>query len=209
MWLSPLDEVIRVLTSPDRLCAPSAIYGMEPHTKGIYAWWFKDISSIVPVNGTRGIADLNLLYVGIGPSTGKSKQSLRDRLKSHISPNTTKSTLRRTLACLLSETQMLQLEVARTSRKKSSKAVTHHFGLNANEQMLSTWMDSHAKVSWAAHDRPWDVEQELIQILKPPLNIDRNERHPFYEALCDSRQKHFGAALQRWKAERRDSDSVA
>jgi hypothetical protein len=182
---------------------------MEPDTKGIYAWWFKDISSIVPVNGTRGTADLNLLYVGIGPSTAKSKQSLRDRLKSHISPNTTKSTLRRTLACLLSETLMLQLEVARTSRKKSSKAVTHHFGLKANEQILSKWMDSHAKVSWVAHDRPWDVEQELIQILKPPLNIESNKLHPFYKALCDSRQNHFGAALQRWKAERRDSDTVA
>jgi hypothetical protein len=148
---------------------------------------------------------MNLLYVGIGPESEKSKQFLNNRLECHLSPDSSKSTLRRSLACLLSETLTLQLEVTRTSRKKHSNTITYHHGLGADEKVLSKWIDDHAKITWTPHDHPWDIEAQLIQALKPPLNIKGNTSHPFKKSLYDLRQRHFMQALLRWK-DRGESD---
>jgi hypothetical protein len=142
---------------------------------------------------------MSLLYVGTGPKDAKSKRFLRDRLKDHIGQDSTRSTLRRSLGCLLAECLGLEFEVARTSRRKRSGSTVYHFGLGAGESLLSDWIEKNARISWIKHDRPWELEGDLIRKLVLPLNLQDNDRHPFAKTIGDLRQKHFDKALQKRK----------
>ena len=120
---------------------------------------------------------MNLAYVGTGPKQANSKRFLRERLKEHIGRDATKSTLRRSLGCRPAESLQLEFEVARVSSSKRSGRITYHFGLGARESVLSDWIEKNARVSWLKHDRPWDLESELISKPMLPLNVQDNDRH--------------------------------
>jgi hypothetical protein len=49
-------------------------------------------------------------------------------------------------------------------------------------------MASNAFVVWSECDRPWLVEEQLISATHLPLNLDQNERHPFFPVLSESRR---------------------
>ena len=83
------------------------------------------------------------------------------------------------------------------SRPKRSGRITYHFGLGAGESVLSDWIEKNARVSWLKHDRPWELESELISELVLPLNVQDNDRHPFAKTLRNLRHKYFGEALQK------------
>jgi hypothetical protein len=153
-------------TSPAAISSSPALVPAEP---GIYGWWIDEALSDVPRDGVLTREGRALLYVGIAPSGAiattvpRRPRNLRDRLKNHCRGPLARSTLRRTLAALLST--RLGLEIERTAAGKLAMP-PHH------EALLSNWMSEHAAVAWMVHPRPWELEVELISSgPRLPLNI--------------------------------------
>jgi hypothetical protein len=151
-----------------------------PSEPGVYAWFFRDIPVVVPVEGCLVREDLTLLYVGISPKApnraGKaSPQRLRDRVRYHYQGNAEGSTLRLSLGCLLRPDLEIQLRRVGSGRRMT---FTPH-----GEEALSDWMSQNALVAWVAHDEPWILEEDLINSISLPLNIQGNSHHPFQMAL--------------------------
>ena len=48
-------------------------------------------------------------------------------------------------------------------------------------------MAANALVSWMEHPRPWEAEEELIQFVSLPLNLQGNQQHPFPPRLTGIR----------------------
>jgi hypothetical protein len=165
----------------DVLSKPSPV----PNAAGVYAWYFDEPPPQVPTAGTHRSGGHFLLYVGIAPrkpaSSGEvSKRTLRDRLRQHYALNAYGSTLRLTLGCLLG-LPLPRIESAKNPG--SAKRMT----LGPDEERLSGWMEDHARVVWMTHLEPWEVEDRLLDRLKPPLNLRGNEGHAFYPALTKLR----------------------
>ena len=127
---------------------------------------------------------LVLLYAGISPKEppnngrGPSKETLQSRIRTLYTGNAEGSTLRRTLGCLLA--QHLQIEL-----RRYGSGNRFHFGVG--ECDLLRWMDENALVSWLPLPLPlplpWLLEAHLLETLDLPLNLDKNQRHPFYPTL--------------------------
>ena len=193
--------LVAEFVSPKQLYRPSEVLeSIDDRTKGVYGWWFRHASvpRIVPLDGVREFAGMLLLYVGTGP-TAKSKRFLRDRMKNHIDPDATRSTLRRTLGCLLAESLDLEFKVTRSNRRKQSGSIVLHFGLGDGELRLSDWMETNTQVSWVKCDLPWEQESDLIREVVLPLNLKDNDRQPFAKVLRGIRREHFGKARQEWE----------
>ena len=151
-----------------------------PAEPGVYAWFFRDVPAVIPVEGCLVRDNLTLLYVGISPKapskSGKaSPQRLRDRVRYHYQGNAEGSTLRLSLGCLLRSDLEIQLR-----RVGSGRRVTF---TTYGEDALSEWMNQNALVAWVTHDEPWLLEEELINSVSLPLNIQGNNHHPFQKTL--------------------------
>ena len=168
----------KILYSRDQvLVRPSPI----PAAKGLYAWFFKDVPSIVPTKGCIQRDGLTLLYVGISPKNDESKANLRKRINTHFMGNAEGSTLRETLGVLLEQHSDFPLR-----RVGSGKRMTFtHLG----EQWLDRWMNENAFVSWVTHEQPWSVEADFFKDVSLPLNIQDNKHHPFSSVLSDMRKR--------------------
>ena len=153
---------------------------LVPKAGGLYFWFFKETPSGVPLNGCLSLEGKTLLYAGISPKSppknGKppSKQTLRDRVRYHLTGNAEGSTLRLSLGVLLSEQLGIQLR-----RVGSGRRMTFHDGENA----LNNWLDENAFVGWVLHKEPWIIESEAIQKLSLPINLEGNKHHPFQGTL--------------------------
>ncbi len=55
-------------------------------------------------------------------------------------------------------------------------------------------MAEHAYVSFVAHDRPWELEDELIETLDLPLNLEGNDRNAFHVHLTEVRKRAVATA---------------
>ncbi|MCZ2826691.1 MULTISPECIES: GIY-YIG nuclease family protein [unclassified Modestobacter] len=155
-----------------------------PAAPGVYAWWGR-FGALPGISGPRHeVAGLQLLYVGIAPNGAASKATLRSRVVGdHIRGTTGSSTLRRSLAALLSEQQGWQ-----------SRWTTRPVLVNADELRLSEWMGEKLRLTWAEHSEPWTVEAEVIAELEPPLNLADNAAHPLHGFLRDARTRWREAA---------------
>jgi hypothetical protein len=89
------------------------------------------------------------------------------------------STLRLSLGVLLGERLGIELR-----RVGSGQRMTFASG----EAVLSEWLAQNASVAWAVTPGPWVVEEELIQRISLPLNLDQNDRHPFHARLTELRR---------------------
>jgi GIY-YIG catalytic domain-containing protein len=184
----PYEACVQPFISPDRLYRRSEVLGSfeDRSIKGVYAWWFKNTPSVVPLDGTRRSGELALLYVGT------SKRPLRNRLKEHVRDDASRSTLRRSIGCLLAEQLRLELEVTRVSRMSHC-----HFGFGSSgEYALSRWLDENARVSWVQHDEPLLLEQYLIKTLTLPINVKGNN-HPFARQLDRLLREYEARALSK------------
>lgn len=172
---------------------------LVPLKRGIYGWWFEKPPVCVPLRGVLQRNGRYLLYVGIAPrrpsrAGTKSKSTLRNRLiKNHIRGTLGGSTLRRTLATLLSSELDLHI-----TRRRGSKPVMP----GEDEAKLTDWMASHASISFLTHDQPWDLETALLadgakhavdscnssnhRTPALPLNI-AGSNHPFAKTLSQWR----------------------
>ena len=111
-------------------------------------------------------------------SSGKpSRQNLRKRIRSHFRGNAYGSTLRLTLGCLSKTNWIFGWNNLESDESILQKA-----------RILSEWMGANAYVAWIVEPSPWLLEDYLIRILKPPLNLQGNENHPFYSTLSQKRK---------------------
>ena len=166
--MAPFDPLLypsKLWSSPEVLAKPCPV----PIAAGIYAWYFRAIPPDVPTDDCHRHDGLTLLYAGIAPSRATSKNTLRKRIKGHCVNDASRSTLRRSLGCLLENELGIQL------RFNPSGRVT--FG-KEGEERLSEWMADNAFVVWMEHDEPWLMEPKLIQSVSLPLNIEHNGQHP-------------------------------
>jgi len=188
-----VEKCSQLLCSPAKLYSPSEVLDSIPERKmnGIYTWWFRKLPDFVPDTATV-VGGFNLMYLGIGPVRAKSNQHLYGRLKNHLSPDSTKSTVRRTLGSLLSKPLRLSFVVSRISAGNKP-----HFGLGDGEMRLSDWMAQNARISLLEYSSPWEIEALLIHRLDLPLNIEQNSHHPFYPTLKRLREEQFRLARQR------------
>lgn len=152
-----------------------------PATPGLYAWFFDQMPPTVPLSDVSTHHGLRLLYIGIAPSRPGNSSTLRSRVRQHYRGNASASTLRLTLGCLLAG--QLGIELRRTG---STGRLT--FG-KEGEERLSDWMESNAFVCWVEHAEPWTIEEDVIERLRPPLNIERNAAHPFCAPLSALRSE--------------------
>ena len=175
------------LLHPARVWSRTEIFSINPcpipREKGVYAWYFRNFPAIIPGDGCITFQDLTLLYVGIAPQappkTGKppSSQTLYDRISYHYGrpgANAYGSTLRRSLGCLLADELGIQLRLIGNGKRTT---------FVGGEATLSDWMGRNAFVVWTSHERPWDLETELIRTVSLPLNLEHNTHHPFCPVL--------------------------
>lgn len=166
------------LLNPSRIWSRVEVLSQRPcpipAESGVYAWYFKQVPTIIPTKNCHQYNNYTLLYVGIAPSRPTSSNTLRKRIRQHYRGNAYGSTLRLSLGCLLAEELGIELR-----RVGSGKRQT--FG--SGENTLSNWMEQNAFVTCTQHFEPWVLEDELIQQLSLPLNLRGNENHPFYPKL--------------------------
>src|SRR4029079_2036751 len=178
------NDPVRRLQDPSRLWARSEVLSPRspvPPTRGLHGWFFDGVPKCVPVENCVVHDGLTLLYVGIAPSRASSSATLRSRIRQHYQSNAAGSTLRLTLGCLLAEQLRIQLQ-----RTGSTDRLT--FGKRGEEQ-LSEWMAANAFVCWVEHKDPWKITYEAVSALRPPLNEDENDAHPFCAALSALRSE--------------------
>jgi len=176
------------LLKPKKLWEPSQILRRDcavPKAPGVYAWYFKNFPLETPTAGCVTFDGWTLLYVGTSPKeppkNGRpsSRQTLYSRIRKHIRGNASVSTLRLSLGCLLSEELDIQLR-----RVGSGKRMTFAKG----EEKLSEWLEHNARVIWMITPEPWKLEQELIETVFLPLNLEHNEKHDFHDKLSAKRE---------------------
>lgn len=144
---------------------------------GVYGCYFKNLP-ISKEHYKHNCEGKALLYVGA------SDNRLRERLGVHTKRDASRSTLRKTLGCLLKKELGIELRVQRDKRI--------WFG-DEGEALLSQWMADSLFVHWSEINRPMDLEGELIDKLYTPLNIQENPDHPFRSILEPMRK----AAIRR------------
>jgi len=183
-----IGDLLGPLIGPERLWHRAELLAHPGPTipnAGVYAWYFRGMPQIVPQEECKKIDGCALLYLGIAPSSEASRATLRGRIRQHLKGNASGSTLRLSLGCVLSDNLNLRLQP------------TGHTGrltFADGESELSRWMEGSAFVVWNECPQPWIHEAELIRALRPPLNLDHNEQHPFCNQLRVLRQRHRQAA---------------
>ncbi len=180
IYLMVADEVIAELSAPpfgryDDLAARSP--APPPVTHGLYAWW--QVSGALP--GVPGVAHLTepveLLYVGTAPRDAKSKSHLRKRLGNHHRAAIGSSTFRFDLTAFLWEREGWQ--PCWTDRPELPES---------DVTALADWQRRHLHVRWVECVAPWGLERDVVHAMRPPLNRDHNQCHPFYRAVGNARE---------------------
>lgn len=159
---------------------------------GVYAWYFDSPPTNVPVKDCIRVDGWILLYVGI------ATKDIRKRiLDQHFRGNAYGSTLRFSLGCLLSDALSIKLQRIGRSKKRLT------FG-QEGEVKLSKWMAKHTRVAWRDDVKKLrsksfleGLEQFIVQErYSLPLNINHNQKHPFYAELKKIRKDCKKQALR-------------
>ena len=179
------------ITNPQRLFSGEEVLSEStpvPDANGLYGLYFKENPAGVPTEKCITSDDKTLLYVGISP---ESRHQMRDdylaqtsfininTLKFHINRHYQngwgKSPLRLALGVLLTKESGYPLRRVR-------KGIDMNF-TRAGERWLNDWMLENAFVCCVEHEEPWTMENDLMSITRPPLNIKGNPGHPFSPTL--------------------------
>jgi hypothetical protein len=120
---------------------------------GVYAWWaapsvFPELSG--PTN--EDVPSLRLLYLG-------RATSLRGRILRNHLRRSGSSTLRRTLAGLL------------TSEGYRTTWTDRVILIPEDETRLTAWMHEHLRLTWAEDPESESIEAALVRRFHPPLNV--------------------------------------
>ena len=154
-----------------------------PAAGGLYAWWLIERGGVPGVPATpHPSASAGLLYVGVGPTSGSSRP-LRKRFADHTKRNTGSSTFRLVLASFLFE--RADWRPYWTDRPMLARD---------DNDALSAWQAQNLRVQWIEVAEPWHFEADVIALLRPPLNREHNQAHPFYAEVGRARDAYRAAA---------------
>lgn len=156
---------------------------------GFYGWWSRR-SAIAGLPHIPHPADddLSLLYVGISPVRESSRQTMRSRvIGNHLNGNVGSSTFRFVLAALLLDA--LRLRPFQRGTKVALDA--------SDNARLSAWQREHLLLTWCTRERPWEIEEDVIVQLGPPLNSAGNATHRFYGRVREARAELRRRAVER------------
>jgi len=154
--------------------------------RGFYGWWsHRGAIGSVPHVPHPLDDDLTLLYVGISPARETSRQTIRSRvIGNHLNGNIGSSTFRFILAALLIDA--LELRPFLRGTKVALDAT--------DNATVSAWQRERLLLAWCARERPWEIEEEVIAQLGPPLNSAGNAAHSFYPRVRAARAALRGRA---------------
>ena len=93
------------------------------------------------------------------------------------------STLRRTLAGLLLDTESYQT-------RRTDRVVL----VDDDEIRLTAWMHTHLRLSWCEHPTPADVEATVIKQWVPPLNVSHTVPGPVLDVITAARAAYNASA---------------
>ena len=82
----PITPPASLFSRSEVLQRPSPV----PAANGLYAWYFREVPSIIPTEGCLKIGDCLLLYLGIAPDKANkpnSRASLLSRVRQHYRGN--------------------------------------------------------------------------------------------------------------------------
>lgn len=169
-----LGEVARALAATTRSVKDSQ--GLLPPAAGIYSWWADPLtfSSMESPTAAKNSTD-RLLYLGLA-------SNLRKRVLQNHLRRSGSSTLRRTLAGLLMETEDLRT-------RRTDRVVL----VDEDERWLTAWMGTHLRLSWVEFAQPKSIEAALIERLRPPLNV-AHARGPNREIVDAARYRYRSSA---------------
>lgn len=157
-----------------------------PAAPGLYAWWAPRGALPVPHSPHPLDRRLGLVYVGISPSSARSRQSMSSRvLKNHLGNGIGSSTFRYVLAALLIDELPL--------RPLLTLGGSPTLGAEDNER-LAQWQRENLRLTWCERGRPWEVEAPVIASMKPPCNVAGNGAHQFYAEVRRARAALRAAA---------------
>ena len=165
-----------------------------PRLPGAYAWFSDTLPRVIPNQGLAKRDDLALLYVGIAPRASAvggrdpNRTSLEPRIRYHATGSADASALRLTLGCVLADVLGLHLY---------KRPEDERFTWGAGEDRLSNWIQTHMRVSWIVHSRPWEVSDMAFRSLFLPLNLNVTDPTPFHRTLDDLRRQAEKAADER------------
>jgi hypothetical protein len=64
----------------------------------------------------------------------------------------------------------------------------------ADNDALSAWQTQNLRVQWVEVPEPWRFEGDVLSVLRPPLNREHNQSHPFYVEAGRARNAYRAAA---------------
>ncbi|UGQ55394.1 GIY-YIG nuclease family protein (plasmid) [Rhodococcus qingshengii] len=174
--VAPLDAAgtITALSAPTRALDDLATLPAAP---GLYAWWaapevFPQLPGPThPIN-----TGVRLLYVGL--ATNLRRRIVRNHLR-----RSGQSTLRRTLAGLLLDTEHYRT-------RRTDRVVL----VDEDETRLAVWMLTHLQLSWCQHPTPDAVEAAVIAQCAPPLNV-AHARGPVRAVIETARAAYSASAI--------------
>ncbi|MGJ3236295.1 GIY-YIG nuclease family protein [Marivirga sp.] len=148
---------------------------------GVYAFFFKGTK--FPISNYSP-SKTEIIYLGKTQSSGISRV-----LNTHFGTGKTgSSTVRRTLGALLRE-ELNLIPIPRNNSDKIKNRLSFKFD-DSSEQKLTEWMEKHLLISFhplEISDVP-KIEKDLINQLKPVLNIEGNSYGQFYIYLKSIRK---------------------
>ena len=161
---------------------------IPPAAPGFYAWWIRPgVLPDVPAARYAEAAPWELLYLGIAPGKPGSAATIRSRVNGqHRRGNTGSSTFRLSIASLLFEREGWRPE------RRAKKVV-----LNKKDNTeLSCWIRRELALTVTEQAAPWQgpLEAQVIRLLRPPINLERNQTHPFHDDMSAARDRFKAAA---------------
>jgi hypothetical protein len=163
-------------------------HALLPAAPGFYCWWSRHGAiGCMPHVAHPGEGALSLLYVGISPGRNGSRQTIRSRVVgNHLKGNVGSSTFRLALAALLMD------ELALRPMMRGTK-----IALEAPDNArLSQWQGEHLLLTWCPRELPWEIENDVIARLGPPLNSAGNAAHVFYPRVRAARAEFRSRAAR-------------
>ena len=179
-----LSGVQRILTDAANSCPPDLVDPVVATNPGLYAWWADETARHLISEVLR--SDIPpLIYTGQAgatkwPSGKRSSATLASRIQgNHINGNASSSTFRLTVSAILMSP--LQLRVAEPGRLDPE-----------DRRRVSDWIRKHLKVAIAAHvdrDSLKALEEQILKVLDPSLNLQGMRSTPIRSRLSDLRKR--------------------
>ena len=163
--MSDCDAPYDLRTIKDALLERHDIAADIPDSPGVYALYLTDPLALDGIQ----VDPTGLLYIGMTEDSLDVRNHFGHKDSSFSSP-------RRSLGAILKKE--LGLKAIPRGSGKSPKDMTCYRFAGDGEQKLTHWMTGHLEYSFVAlHDGIPDVEQTLIECLRPPLNLTEWENH--------------------------------